>query len=118
MTVGAGKRNRRIRIQAQSETQDEFGQQLTAWQDVYSCWASIASISGSRVYAASGFVSQASHEITMLWTSFAAIASAHRVVYDDPRLNLCHVYEIKAVLNTDQANKEIVLLVYELDGAE
>lgn len=114
----AGKRNRRIQIQTQTTTQDAFGQPLAQWNAIYSCWASISNVTGSLIYATSGFVSKASHQIVLLWTSSVVFEANQRVVYEEAATGVVHTYEIQAVLNTDQANKEIVLLVYELDGAE
>jgi SPP1 family predicted phage head-tail adaptor len=117
-SIAAGRLNRRIKIQAQSTTQDEVGQPVQTWNTVYSCWASVANVSGSLIYATAGFVSKISHQIALRWTSSVVIAANQRVFYTEPTTGVQHTYEIEAVLNTDQANKEIVLLAYELSGQE
>nr|WP_165419906.1 phage head closure protein [Edaphobacter modestus] len=110
--------NRRISVQAPSTDQDAFGQPLQTWNTVYECWASIDVQNSQLVYATAEFVSKVTHRLEMRWTPSVAIAPNQRVVYTEPTTNITHVYEIQAVVNTKQANKELVLFVYELNGAE
>ena len=117
----AGKLNRRIQIQAQSAGAevDAFRQPTAAaWTTVYQCWADI-SIQGSQlVYSTAEFMSKVAHRITIRWTSSVVISAKQRVIYVEPSTNITHTYEIEAVLNDKQSNKELILMAYELEAEE
>ncbi len=120
MMQPAGKRNRRIQIQAQGTSElDAFQQPLpAAWTTIYSCWASI-DIQGSQLlYSTAELMDKVAHRITILWTSSVVITAKQRILYTEPTTNVLHTYEIEAVLNDRQANKQLILMAYELEAAE
>jgi hypothetical protein len=41
-----------------------------------------------------------------------------RIVYTEATTGVTHTFEIQAVLNTAQANRELILMAYELNGVE
>lgn len=112
----AGRLNRRIQIQSQTTTQDEFGQPRQEWSTAYSCWASIDVQASQLLYSTAEFVSKVTHRITCRWTSSVVIAANQRIVYTEA--GVAHTYTIEAVLNDKQANKQIIMLCYELNGQE
>ncbi len=114
----AGKLNRRIAIQSQSSVQDEYGQPRQTWTTVYSCWAEISVQNSQLINATAEFIAKVTHRIILRYSSSVVIAANQRVVYIQPTTNVTHTYNIETVMNTVQANKEIVLLAYELNGAE
>lgn len=121
MTVSTGKRNRRIELQAQSTTTelDSFQQPTpAAWTTIYKCWASISVQNSQLLYSTAEFMSKSAHRITMLWTSSVIVSAKQRIVYKEPSTAIAHTYEIESVLNTDQANREIICLAYELGASE
>jgi SPP1 family predicted phage head-tail adaptor len=116
-----GKLNRRIQIQAQSATNDldAFQQPTTAsWQTVYTCWANIDVQRSQLVYSTAEFVSNTTFRITLRWTSSVIFSAQQRVLYTEPTTGVVHTYEIKGVMNDNQANKQIILLCYEISGQE
>jgi head-tail adaptor len=116
----AGKLNRRVKIQSQGTTElDAFQQPLpAAWNTVYSCWASI-DIQGSQLlYSTAEFMSKVAHRITIRWTSSVVISAKQRAIYTEPTTGVTHTYEIEVVLNDKQANKQLILMAYELEAAE
>ena len=114
----SGKLNRRIQIQQQTATQDSFGQEQQSWSTIYTCWASIDIQASQLLYSTAEFVSKVTHRIELRWTSSVVIQDSMRVVYVEPKTNVTHTYEIEAVLNDKQAKRQMILLCYELDGAE
>lgn len=114
----AGKLNRRIRIQSRTATQDEFGQPLQQWSTAYACWANIDIQASQLLYSTAEFVSKVTHRITLRWTSSVVISVSQRVVYKEPTTGVVHTYSIEAVMNDKQANKQLTLLCFELDGQE
>lgn len=113
--ISAGKMNRRISIQSESVEQDAFGQPLTTWTTVLRTWASIDIQNSALIYSTAEFMSRVNYRITIRWNPEIAISAKQRIVYKDAITT--HTYEIQAVLNTKAANKEIVLMAYELGGS-
>lgn len=114
----AGKLNRRIQIQTQSSSQDAFGQPQQTWATKYTCWASI-DIQGSQLlYSTAEFVDKVTHRIECRWTSSFTFAANQRIRYVEPTTNITHIYEVQAVLNDRQANRQLILMCYELEGQE
>ena len=116
-----GKLNRRIQIQAQSATTDlDAFQQPTAasWQTIYNCWASIDVQGSQLLYSTAEFISQTTYRITLRWTSSVIFSAQQRVIYTEPTTGVTHTYEIKAVVNDKAANRQVMLLAYEISGQE
>jgi SPP1 family predicted phage head-tail adaptor len=117
-TLTAGSMNRRIQIQAQTTTQDEVGQPEQVWNTIYECWANIDVQNTQLLFSTAEFMSKATYRISLRWTSSVIIGFGNRIVYVEPTTNVQHLYEVQAVINTKQANKEMVLMAYELGGSE
>ncbi len=114
----AGKLNRRIQIQQQTISQDAFGQEFQAWTTVYTCWAAIDVQRSQLIYNPAEFMSKAVVRVTMRWTSSIVIEANMRAIYTEPTTGVTHTYNIEAPTNTDQNNRELVILCYELKVAE
>ncbi|MBB6144720.1 SPP1 family predicted phage head-tail adaptor [Silvibacterium bohemicum] len=114
----AGKLNRRIQIQQQATTQDSLGQPQQTWTTIYTCWAEIDFQRSQLLYETSAFVSKVTHRITIRWTSSVVIQPQMRIVYTEATTGVMHVYNIEALLNTNQRNRELIAICYELDAAE
>jgi SPP1 family predicted phage head-tail adaptor len=104
----AGDLSRRITIQSPSESQDEYGQPTQDWTDVCSTWASIRAATSKEVYAASSFVSQVSHIVTIRWR--AGIAAKQRILYRD------RTFEVQGVSDPDESRVCLNLLCIEING--
>ncbi len=118
MVLAAGKLNRRIHIQTQSDMQDDFGQPRQSWSNAYSCWASIDVQQSQLLYSTSEFMSKTTIRITCRWTSSFIFTSGQRVVYIEPTTQVVHTYEIQAIINDQQANRALILMCYELGAKE
>lgn len=114
----AGKLNRRITIQTQSSTQDAAGGLVPSWSTIYTCWALIEVQESQRIFSVAEFISQTAHRITIRWTSSVILSANQRVVYTEPTTGVVHTFEIKAITNTNQANREIVIMAYEIRTQE
>lgn len=113
-----GSLNRRIEIQQQTTAQDASGQQQQTWTAVYAAWASISVQNSQLLYQTAEFVSKVTHRITLRWTSSIVIQPNMRVVYTEPVTGVVHTYNVEALLNTDQRNRILVILAYELNANE
>lgn len=112
----SGKLNRRIKIQSQSTSQDSFGQPSATWTTILNTWASIDIQNSALIYSTAEFMSRVNYRITIRWNPCVAIAANQRIIHVDS-MGITHTYEIQAVLNTKAANKEVVLMAYELGGS-
>jgi SPP1 family predicted phage head-tail adaptor len=114
-----GTLNRRIQIQEPSTAQDGFGQQLqSGWATAYTCWAGIDIQNSQLIYSTSEFIEKVTFRITCRWTSSFTFQPNQRILYTEATTGITHIYEIQAVLNTEQRNRELTLMCYELDGCE
>jgi SPP1 family predicted phage head-tail adaptor len=116
--VDVGSLNSRVQIQQQTTAQDDYGAEQQVWSTVYTCWASITVERGQLLYQTAEFISKAAHRITMRWTSSVVIRPNMRIVYTEPTTGVVHTYNVEALLNTDQRNRILVILAYELNGGE
>jgi SPP1 family predicted phage head-tail adaptor len=114
----SGKLNRRIQIQTQTTAQDNLGQPQQTWTTAYTCWAGIDIQNSQLIYSTAEFIEKVTSRITCRWTSSFTFEPNQRVLYTEATTAVVHIYEIRAVLNTQQRNRELTLMVYELDGVE
>ena len=104
----SGQLNRKVTIAAITHAPDAYGQPQPTWAAVLTnVWASIHSASGKQIYAASGFVSQLSHVITVRYTETPILPDMH-VRYGT------RSFIVQAVSNVDEANVQLQLLCLEL----
>lgn len=116
--VDVGSLNCRVQIQQQTAAQDDFGQQQQTWTTVYTAWARIGVVHGQLLYQTAEFISKATHEITLRWTSSVVIVPNMRVVYTEATTGVVHTYNVEALLNADQRNRILIILAYELNASE
>lgn len=104
----AGKLNRRIRIQEQSLSVDDFGQQIETWADIAIVWAAIKPVkttSAREKVKAFELSPDITHEITVRYNvNFlpASITDSRRIVYQN------RVYSIAAAYDIEEDRKSIV----------
>ncbi len=108
LTIEAGILRHAVSIQTQTTAQDSFGQQRTTWTSVLDTRASIRTLTLSERSSASGFVSEATHLITMRYQSAVALTAGMRVAYET------HTYLLQAVENVLERNRVITCLALEI----
>ena len=104
-TIDSSALNRRITIQSRASTIDSYGQQITTWTDLVSCWASIEPLSGREIIAAQAVSSELSHTVTIRYRS--AVTAAMRVLYQS------RVFNIQSATDPDTAHIALQLLCSE-----
>ena len=104
-TLDSSMLRRRITVQSRASSLDSFGQQITTWTDLLSCWASIEPLSGSELIAAQAVSSELSHTVTILYR--VTVTAAMRVIYQGRVLN------IQSVTDPDTAHVALQLLCSE-----
>jgi SPP1 family predicted phage head-tail adaptor len=114
--IPAGRLNRRISILQQSSKQDAFGQPVTSWKPVLTTRAAIEIQNSQLLYSTAEFMAKATYRITVRYNPYFKISAANRISYTDRTGT--HSYEVISALNTNQADRQLVLMCYSLGDAE
>lgn len=102
----AGSLRHKIKIQYPVETENPTtGEQETTWKDYATVWAEILPAVGREYWSSKQVVSEVTGKIKIRYLS--GINTKMRVVYG------LKIYDIKAVINVEEKNIEIVMMVSE-----
>lgn len=103
----AGKMPHRIKIQADTPTRDVLGAETSAWATIAggNCWARIEPLSGQERWVAQQVNAESTLKVTMRYDS--ALTEQHRILFGS------RVLQINAISNTDEMNKELVVMCSE-----
>jgi SPP1 family predicted phage head-tail adaptor len=104
-----GTLRKRITIQAETSTPDSAGGYALSWTDVATVWADIKPESGREVFIAQHNEGRVTHRVTLRY--YAGITTDMRVLYGS------RVFNIRGVLNPNEANQWTELLVEEGAGS-
>ena len=106
-----GSMRHQVSIQSQSASPDPTtGAPTQAWQTVRTTWASISTVSSKELFLANQFADQASHLVSMRWTS-VRLSAGMRVVFGS------RVFTVQNVENVLERNIRLNLTCQEIDGA-
>lgn len=110
--IHAGELTKRITIQVNNSTQNDFGEHVPSWIDLATVWAKIE-ITKSR----NENVEKSKENITKQISTYnftiryrTDITRYMRIKYNDL------YFEIKNIENVNQANEELILLGESIDG--
>ena len=95
--MNAGKFRHRIRIEANTPTEDSYGDTVDAWGKVADWWADVRPLRANEVTEAQRFQGRISHKIAMHY--YEGLTSEHRIVYAG------RVFHIDGVVNVDERNR-------------
>lgn len=101
----AGRLRHRVTVQqlvAGSPQQKATGEPDESWTDFISVWASVEPITGNERFLAQQHLSQVTTKINMRYRS--GITASMRVVFGQA------IYNIHAILNWEERNRELTLL--------
>ncbi len=102
-----GDLRKQIIIQQEQQTPDGAGGYELAWNNVATVWAEIVPVSGNEIYTSGHLEGHVTHKITMRWRGDLAITTDMIAVYN------MRIFNIRAVINQDEANQYASLLVEE-----
>jgi SPP1 family predicted phage head-tail adaptor len=100
-----GPLRHKITIQQKVPSRDSYGAEVITWDDFLEAWASIEPLSGREYFLAQQMQAAVDHKITMRYQ--AGILPEMRVKWND------RIFDIKAILNTEERNIEVVLMCKE-----
>lgn len=103
--ANSGTLRKRVTLQAETPTTDNAGGYALAWTNVMSVWAEIKPASGQKIFIDGHLEGHVTHHVTMRYQS--GITTDMRMTYGN------RLFNIRAVLNTDESNRWIELLVEE-----
>ena len=92
----AGKLNKRVTIQAHTETIDEYGYAAKAWADLATVWAHVKNVNGKEFIKSSVELSEVSTSIRI--RKRKGLDSSMRVIFNDEK------YQVVAVLPDEETN--------------
>lgn len=102
----SGNLKHKLTFQDQTELKNDFGEAVNDWNDIYICRASIQTISGKETYLSNQNYSTLSHKLRVRYSNL--INTKQRILFGT------RVFNILAVLNIFEANKELEILVEEV----
>ena len=103
--MSSGQLRKRITLQAETTATDNAGGYALVWTDIMSAWAEISPSNGNKYFVAGHLESHITHHVTMRYQS--GITTNMRMIYNS------RIFNIRAVLNTDESNRWLELLVEE-----
>jgi SPP1 family predicted phage head-tail adaptor len=101
----AGKLRHRLTLEQSTDTNNTRGEPIPTWSTVAYVWAAIRPNSGREGLAADQMYSSATHRISIRYR--AGVVPKMRFVKG------ARVFDINAVLNVDERNREMVCLATE-----
>lgn len=117
----AGRLRHKVTIQEVTETPDAYGEPSESWTTYAERWASIEPLAGREYFAAKQEHSEVDTRIRLRWDrALVAVTPKHRVLYTYPLLDgspettQTRIFDIEAVLNMQERNREIVLMCREV----
>lgn len=103
-----GRLRHRVTLQQQTTAYDSLGRQSrqpTGWTNVAGLWAEVRELSGREAEKAKQIVADASHAVTIRFRP--GVNSQQRLLFRG------RVFQIKAVLDDDSTQRELLLLCGE-----
>ena len=112
MRSGTLKHN--ISVQEATLTSDGMGGETSAWADIYSCRASIWSLSANERLDTMKLEVAVDHRIRIRHPrEIVEITEKHRVKWHDPMTGTNKYFYIISVINPDKSNKMLELIARE-----
>ena len=102
----SGKLNRRITIQKLSVAKNEYGEDIESWINFRTLWAHVEPLRGREYWQAKQVVGEVTGRITIRYLD--GLDEKMQVMYGGK------TYNILAVINPGEKNRELQLLVKEL----
>lgn len=103
---GAGKKTKRITIQAETGVQDTYGQSGGTWTDIATVWAEVITSGGKEFYAAQKMNAETS-AVFCIWYR-AGINATRRIKYGR------RIFNVVSIADPDEAHVELLISAKEV----
>jgi SPP1 family predicted phage head-tail adaptor len=101
----SGRLNHKIVIQERTETKNSVGEDITTWDTYKWTWAQVTPLTGKEYFSKNEFQSTITNKIYMRYLT--GVTPDMRIVWDS------RTFDIISVINTDERNRELILMVEE-----
>jgi SPP1 family predicted phage head-tail adaptor len=98
----------RVEIQTLTVVYDEMGAPSKEWVTVGAAWAAVEPVSGREYWAAAAVQAETTVKVTMRY--LPGITPYHRLLFKGK------LYDIQSVINTEERNRELVLMCTAKEG--
>lgn len=107
-----GRKRSRVVFQRRGTGTDSYGAPVETWTPLHTCWASITPLRGRDFLAAQQVQAEVTHRIFVNYNATTAgITPKDRVVLGTRN------FDIEAILNVDELDRELELMAIERIGA-
>lgn len=106
----AGELRHLLTFQAKSTAQDELGEPINAWVDVFTCRGKVSPTTGRERLAAQAVQSSVTHSVTVRYVPQLANpkdVAAMRIVFGT------RIFDIHDSVNEDERNRMVTLMAEE-----
>lgn len=101
----SGRLNHKVVIEQRVETKNTLGEDITTWTEYKTTWAKVSPLSGKEYLSNNEFQSVITGRVSMRYLSGVTV---------DMRINWDNrIFNIKSIINTDERNRELILMVEE-----
>lgn len=104
----AGRLRHRLSVERYTTTQDDWGDEVQAWESIATVWGSVEPLRGNERHRAMQVQATEEVRVLMRWQpDIADLNASDRIVFGSK------VYDISAVLNIDERNREVHVMARE-----
>lgn len=107
----AGKMRHLVRIESVAQVSDGAGGMTDTWSKAANVHASIAPLRGREALEAQAINSTVTHRVMM--RAYKGLSTRHRLIFRDHRQDKDRRFEILAVRNIDERNRDMEVMVVE-----
>lgn len=104
----AGRLRHRLRFERATETQNQFGEPVQSWVEIKTVWGAVEPLRGAERQRANQ--TAASEDVRIVARYSPALSDLNP---EDRCVALGKTYDIKAVLNIDERNREFNVMARE-----
>lgn len=101
----AGWLRHRVVVQEKNVTRNDYGEEIVAWTNVATLWASVEPVRGREYRAADS--EQADISVKIRARYYAGILPTMRAIWNG------HIYDIEQVVRPLEINREVILMCRE-----
>lgn len=103
----AGKLRKKVELQSYATSRDDFGAEIETWSTYAKVWAGIEPLAGRELVYAQQVSETTKIRITIRYNS--SVVAKHRVKFG------LRLFDINAIIDTDEKNKEMILMCSEAE---
>lgn len=104
----AGRLRHRVTIQSVTTNTDSYGQPIESWSTFAEVWAAVEPLTGREYFQAQQLQAEVTYRVRIRYLT--GVLPTMRVLHDS------RTFEVQAVINLDERNRELHLMCREVDS--